>query len=296
MIYGTDLPRFFRLAHGADPLLASILCASRCGHGLPFAKAVTGGRNLCRIFYCITVLAMDGLTSCFGAGRWLINRKIRIPAVPRGRNRFLITVRIIIFTDVGLCSIFRTRCRFRHSSFIPVMIYGTDLTVFFRLAHGADPPLASIFRAGRGGHGLPFAKAVAGGRNLRRIFYRITVPAVDGFTSCFCTGRWLINRKIRIPAVARSCFFLISTVCTVFTSVIFFPAFLRTGCLLCIMMYKVVTISRNWLRVSVIAVIFADIGAHAIIRAGGFGSHVAFVVVIQRRNLHGVKITAVIPA
>ena len=76
MIYGTDLPRFFRLAHGADPFLASIFCAGRRGHGLPFAKAVARGRNLCRIFYCITVLAVDGLTSCFGAGRRLINRKI----------------------------------------------------------------------------------------------------------------------------------------------------------------------------------------------------------------------------
>ena len=76
MIYGTDFPVFFRLAHGADPLLASIFRTGRCGHGLPFAKAVAGGRNLCRIFYRITVLAMDGLTSCFGAGRRLINRKI----------------------------------------------------------------------------------------------------------------------------------------------------------------------------------------------------------------------------
>ena len=83
MIYGTDFPRFFRLAHGADPLLASIFRAGRRGHGLPFTKAVAGGRNLCRIFYCITVLAVDGLASCFGAGRRLINRKIRIPAVGR---------------------------------------------------------------------------------------------------------------------------------------------------------------------------------------------------------------------
>ena len=121
----------------------------------------------------------------------------------RGCDRFLITVRIIIFTDVGLCPIFRTRCRFRHSSFIPVMIYGTDFPRFFRLAHGADPLLASIFRAGRRSHSLPFAKAVAGGRNLCRIFYRITVLAMDGLTSCFGAGRRLINRKIRIPAVAR---------------------------------------------------------------------------------------------
>ena len=76
------------------------------------------------------------------------------------------------------------------------MIYGADLPVFFRLAHGADPLLASIFRAGRRGHSLPFAKAVASGRNLRRIFYRITVPAVDGLASCFGAGRRLINRKI----------------------------------------------------------------------------------------------------
>ena len=139
---------------------------------------------------------MDGLASCFGAGRRLINRKIRIPAVAGGRNRFLITVRIIIFTDVGLYSIFRTRCRFRHSSFIPVMIYGTDLPRFFRLAHGADPLLASILCTSRCGHGLPFAKAVARGRNLRCIFYRITVLAMDGLTSCFGAGRRLINRKI----------------------------------------------------------------------------------------------------
>ena len=235
MIYGTDLPRFFRLAHGADPLLASIFRTGRCGHGLPFTKAVARGRNLRCIFYCITVLAVDGLTSCFGAGRRLINRKIRIPAVAGGRNRFLITVRVIIFTDVGLCPLFRTRCRFRHSSFIPVMIYGTDFPVFFRLAHGADPLLASIFRAGRGGHGLPFAKAVAGGRNLCRIFYCITVPAVDGLTSCFCAGRWLINRKIRIPAVVGGCDFLIGGIITVHAGIVVIPANRGAGRLLLIM-------------------------------------------------------------
>ena len=235
MIYGTDFPRFFRLAHGADPLLASIFRAGRRGHGLPFAKAMARGRNLPHIFYRITILAVDGFTSCFCTGRWLINRKIRIPAVTGGRNRFLITVRTVIPADVSLCSIFCTRCRFRHSSFIPVMIYGADLPVFFRLAHGADPFLASIFCAGRRSHSLPFAKAVARCRNLCRIFYCITVPAVDGLTSCFCAGRWLINRKIRIPAVVGGCDFLIGGIITVHAGIVVIPANRGAGRLLLIM-------------------------------------------------------------
>ena len=153
----------------------------------------------------------------------------------RGCDRFLITVRIIIFTDVGLYSIFRTRCRFRHSSFIPVMIYGTDFPRFFRLAHGADPLLASIFCAGRRSHGLPFVKAVARGRNFCRIFYCITVPAVDGLTSCFCAGRWLINRKIRIPAVVGGCDFLIGGIITVHAGIVVIPANRGAGRLLLIM-------------------------------------------------------------
>ena len=106
MIYGTDFPRFFRLAHGADPFLASIFRAGRCSHGLPFAKAVAGGRNLRCIFYRITVLAVDGLTSCFGAGRRLINRKIRIPAVARGRNLCRIFYCITVLAVDGLTSCF----------------------------------------------------------------------------------------------------------------------------------------------------------------------------------------------
>ena len=115
------------------------------------------------------------------------------------------------------------------------MIYGTDFPRFFRLAHGADPLLASIFRAGRRSHSLPFAKAVARGRNLRRIFYRITVLTVDGFTACFCAGRWLINRKIRIPAVVGGCDFLIGGIITVHAGIVVIPANRGAGRLLLIM-------------------------------------------------------------
>ena len=142
---------------------------------------------------------------------------------------------VAVFTGVGFDADLTYRWLGGDFSFIPVMIYGTDFPRFFRLSHGADPLLASIFRAGRRSHSLPFAKAVARCRNLCRIFYCITVPAVDGLTSCFGAGRWLINRKIRIPAVVGGCDFLIGGIITVHAGIVVIPANRGAGRLLLIM-------------------------------------------------------------
>ena len=238
--------------------------------------------------------------------------------MPQRRYSLTVLYSITFAAVNGLASVRLTACFliYRIIAF-PAMANRINISVFNQLAGRAGTFLASFLRTGRRGRKLPLAETVAGswnwlcigmctviftgicplailcagsfsglcllismadGRNLCDIFYYITFLAMDGFTSGFCTSCWPVNCKISIPGVAGSCIFLIGTVITVLASVVFFPTYLRTSCRLCIVMYKIVAGSRDWLGVGMLAVILANIGFHTAFCAGGFLGHKAFII------------------